>query len=46
MEKLLQRGFKIPFGARNTAKKIQAQRIVLGKGVAGDDAIPQAGKGR
>lgn len=36
MEKLLERRFKIPFGARNATKKIQAKRIVLGKGVASD----------
>lgn len=36
MEKLLERRFKIPLGARNTAKKIEAKRIVLGKGMAGD----------
>ena len=36
MEKLLERRLKIPFVARNTAKKIQAQRIVLGKGMASD----------
>lgn len=36
MEKLLNRCFKIPFGPRNTAKKIQTKRIMLGKGMAGD----------
>ena len=36
MEKLLERRFKIPLSAWNTAKKIQAERIVFGKGVAGD----------
>ena len=36
MEKLLERRFKIPFGARNATKKIQAKRIVLGKGMTGD----------
>ena len=36
MEKLLERRFKIPFGPRNTAKEIQAKRIVFWKGVAGD----------
>lgn len=36
MEKLLQRCFKIPFRARNATKKIEAKRIVLGKGMAGD----------
>ena len=35
MEKLLERGLKIPFVARNAAKEIQAERIVLGKGMAG-----------
>jgi len=34
VEKLLERRFKIPFGARNAAKEIQAKRIVLGKGMA------------
>ena len=36
MEKLLERRFKIPFGARKAAKQIQAKGIVLGKGMAGD----------
>ena len=36
MEKLLERGLKIPFVARNAAKKIQAKGIVFGKGVARD----------
>ena len=36
MEKLLERRFKIPFGARKAAKQIQAKRIVLGKSMAGD----------
>ena len=36
MEKLLERRFKIPFGARKAAKEIQAKRMVLGKGMAGD----------
>ena len=36
MEKLLERRFKIPFGARNAAKEIQAKRIMFGKGMAGD----------
>ena len=36
MEKLLERRFKIPFGARHAAKEIQAKRIMLGKGMAGD----------
>jgi len=35
MEKLLERRFKIPLSAWNTAKKIQAERIVFWKGVAG-----------
>ena len=36
MKKLLERRFEIPFGARKAAKQIQAKRIVLGKGMAGD----------
>lgn len=36
MEKLLERSFKIPFVARNAAKQIQAERTVLGKGMAGN----------
>ena len=36
MEKLLQRSLKIPFRARNAAKKIKAKRMVFRKSVAGD----------
>jgi hypothetical protein len=36
MKKLPERRFKIPFGAQNAAKKIQAKRIVFGKSVASD----------
>ena len=44
MEKLLQRGFKIPVGAGNAAKEIQAKRIVLGKRVAGDVRLRKQAK--
>ena len=44
MKKLLQRGLKIPFGAGNTAKKIQAKRIVLRKSVAGDVGFGEEAK--
>ena len=44
MEKLLERRFKIPFGARNAAKEIQAKRIVLGKGMAGDVGFREQAK--
>jgi len=36
MKQLLERRFKIPFGTRNAAKKIQAKGIVFGKSVASD----------
>jgi len=36
MKELLECRFKIPFGAGNATKKIQAKRVVLGKSVAGD----------
>ena len=44
MEKLLERRFEIPFGARNAAKQIQAKRIVLGKGMAGDVGFREQAK--
>jgi len=44
MEKLLERRFKIPFGARNAAKKIQAKRIVLGEGMTGDVGLRKQAK--
>jgi hypothetical protein len=44
MEKLLERGFEIPFVAWNAAKKIQAKRIVLGKGVARDVGFGEEAK--
>jgi hypothetical protein len=44
MEKLLERGFKIPFIARNAAKQIQAKRTVLGKCVAGDVGFGEEAK--
>ena len=44
MEKLLECRLKIPFVARNAAKKIQAERIVLGKGVTGDVGFRQQAK--
>jgi hypothetical protein len=44
MKKLLDGRFKIPFGSRNAAKEIQAKRIVLGKGVAGDVRLREQAK--
>ena len=44
MEKLLKRGFKIPFSARYAAKEIQAKRIVLGKSVASDVRLREQAK--
>ena len=44
MKQLLERGFKIPFIARNAAKQIQAKRTVLGKGVAGDVGFGEEAK--
>jgi len=46
MEKLLERRLKIPFVAWNAAKKIKAERIVLGKGVAGDVRFRKQAKAR
>lgn len=44
MEKLLERGFEIPFIARNAAKQIQAKRTVLGKCVARDVGFGEEAK--
>jgi hypothetical protein len=44
MEKLLERRFKIPLSARNTAENIQAKRIVFGKGMAGDVGFGEQAK--
>lgn len=44
MEKLLKRRFEIPFGTRNTAKKIQAKRIVFRKSVASDVGFGEQAK--
>ena len=44
IEELLQSGFKIPFGARNAAEKIQAQRTVLGKRVTGEMGFSEQAK--
>ena len=46
MKQLLERRFKIPFVARNAAKKIQAKRTVLWKGMAGDMGFGEKAEAR
>jgi hypothetical protein len=44
MEKLLKRGFKIPFSTRYATKEIQAKRIVFRKCVASDVRLSEQAK--
>jgi|SRR5271163_4019723 len=44
MKQLLERGFEIPFVARNAAKKIQAKRTVFRKSVASDVGFGEQAK--